>query len=149
MENKFFIKRADDAMDLPLPCYMTERAAGMDLHANVHSDIELLPGEFKAIPVGIHIALPDGFEAQVRPRSGLALKHGIGIVNSPGTIDADYRGEIHVILINHARVPFMVRRGDRVAQMIIAPIVMPKFIEINELPTSNRGAGGFGHTGEA
>ena len=148
MENKFFIKRADDAKDLPLPRYMTERAAGMDLRANVHSDIELLPGEYKAIPVGIHIALPNGFEAQVRPRSGLALKNGISIVNSPGTIDADYRGEVHVILINHAQVPFIVQRGDRIAQMIVAPVVTPEFVEVIELPTTDRGDGGFGHTGK-
>ena len=143
----FYIKRASGAEDLPLPCYMTENAAGMDLRANIHADIVLLPGEFKAIPVGIHIAMPKGFEAQIRPRSGLALRNGITMVNAPGTIDADYRGEIHVILINHARAPFVIRRGDRIAQMVIAPVVTPEFIETCELPGTDRGAGGFGHTG--
>ena len=147
MGGGFFIKRAGDAGDLPLPRKMTENAAGMDLHANVHSDITLLPGEFKAIPVGIHIALPRGFEAQIRPRSGLALKFGVSMVNAPGTIDADYRGEICVILINYGTGPFVVHRGDRIAQMVIAPVVMPEFIELAELPDTERGGGGFGHTG--
>ena len=147
MSGKFFIKRAGDAQDLPLPCYMTENAAGMDLHANVHADIELLPGEFKAIPVGIHIALPKGFEAQIRPRSGLALKNGISIVNAPGTVDADYRGELHVILINHAGQTFIIRRGDRIAQMVISSVSTPVFTEVGELPVTERGDGGFGHTG--
>jgi len=147
MRDGFFIKRADDAMDLPLPCYMTEKASGMDLHANVHTEIDLQPGCFKAIPAGIHIAMPKGFEAQIRPRSGLALKYGISIVNTPGTIDADYRGEIRVILINHGAEPFIIHRGDRIAQMVIAPVVTPVFIETAELPGSKRGEGGFGHTG--
>jgi len=143
----FFIKRAGDAGDLPLPRYMTENAAGMDLRANVHADVSLLPGEYKAIPVGIHIALPKGFEAQIRPRSGMALKSGVSMVNAPGTIDADYRGEIRVILINHGAQPFIIRRGDRIAQMVIAPVVTPEFTETAELPGSERGVGGFGHTG--
>ena len=147
MGDQFFFKRAEGANDLPLPRYMTANAAGMDLHANVHTDICLMPGEFKAIPAGIHIAIPKGFEAQIRPRSGLALKNGISIVNAPGTVDADYRGEIHVILINHAAEPYIVHRGDRIAQMVIAPVVTPEFIEISELPETERGDGGFGHTG--
>ena len=146
-DSGFFIRRAEDARDLPLPRYMTENAAGMDLHANVHTDVILQPGEFKAIPVGIHIALPGGFEAQIRPRSGLALKFGVSMVNAPGTIDADYRGEIHVVLINHGAVPFAIRRGDRIAQMVIASVVTPEFTEAAELPDSKRGDGGFGHTG--
>ena len=147
MSDQFFIKRAAGAHDLPLPRYMTGNAAGMDLHANIHTDIILMPGDFKAIPAGIHIALPKGFEAQIRPRSGLALKYGIGLVNAPGTIDADYRGEIHVILINHATEAYIIHRGDRIAQMVIAPVVTPEFIEISELPDTERGDGGFGHTG--
>lgn len=143
----FFIKRADNARDLPLPRYMTENAAGMDLHANISADITLPPGGFMAIPVGIHIALPKGFEAQIRPRSGLAMKFGVTMVNAPGTIDADYRGEIHVILINHGAGPFAVHRGDRIAQMVVAPVVTPEFIETAELPDTKRGDGGFGHTG--
>ena len=143
----FYIKRAEDAGDLPLPRYMTENAAGMDLHANVQTDVTLPPGGFTAIPVGIHIALPRGFEAQIRPRSGLALKYGVTMVNAPGTIDADYRGEIHVILINHGAGPFVVRRGERIAQMVIAPVITPAFTESAELPATERGGGGFGHTG--
>ena len=143
----FFIKRADDAADLPLPRYMTESASGMDLRANVHSDVTLKPGEFKAIPAGIHIALPTGFEAQIRPRSGLALKYGVSMVNAPGTVDADYRGEIHVILINHGSMPFVIHRGDRIAQMVIARVFRPEFAETGELPVTMRGDGGFGHTG--
>ncbi|MDR1558656.1 MAG: dUTP diphosphatase [Clostridiales bacterium] len=147
MSEEFFIKRAEDAKDLPLPGYMTENAAGMDLRANVHEDIQLLPGDYKAIPVGIHIALPKGFEAQIRPRSGLAVKHGVSMVNAPGTIDADYRGEIRVILINHGTEAFIVRRGDRIAQMVVASVVTPVFTEAGELPDTARGDGGFGHTG--
>jgi len=143
----FYIKRAEDAGDLPLPRYMTGGASGMDLHANVHADIYIQPGGFLAIPVGVHIALPKGFEAQIRPRSGLAMKFGVTMVNAPGTIDADYRGEIHVILINHGDKPFAVRRGDRIAQMVIASVVTPEFIETDKLPGTERGAGGFGHTG--
>jgi dUTP pyrophosphatase len=147
MSEGFFIRRAEDARDLPLPRYMTEGAAGMDLRANVHEDIQLLPGGFKAIPAGVHIALPNGFEAQIRPRSGLALKYGVSMVNAPGTIDADYRGEIHVILINHGPAPFTVHRGDRIAQMVIAPVITAVFSETAELPGAARGNGGFGHTG--
>ena len=147
MSDRFFIKRAAGASDLPLPRYMTKAAAGMDLHANIHTDIRLMPGDFKAIPAGIHIAMPKGFEAQIRPRSGLALKYGIGLVNAPGTIDADYRGEIHVILINHATEAYIIHRGDRIAQMVIAPVITPEFIEISELPDTERGDGGFAHTG--
>jgi len=147
MSDDFFIKRAEDAADLPLPRFMTENAAGMDLHANVHADVTIPPGVFTAIPVGIHIALPKGYEAQIRPRSGLALKYGVTMVNAPGTIDADYRGQIQVILINYGAAPFVVRRGDRIAQMVVAAVVTPEFTETSELPDTHRGGGGFGHTG--
>jgi len=147
MSDGFFIKRADSARDLPLPRYMTDSAAGMDLHANVRTATALMPGEIKVIPVGIHIALPRGYEAQIRPRSGLARRYGVTMVNAPGTIDADYRGEIQVILINHGEEPFIIHRSDRIAQMVIAPVARPSFTETAELPGTNRGEGGFGHTG--
>lgn len=130
-----------------LPCYMTSHAAGMDLCADLDDDIVLMPGERRLVPTGLAIALPDGFEAQVRPRSGLALKHGIALVNSPGTIDPDYRGEIGVILINHGSEPFVVRRGERIAQMVYAPFARAELVEVDELDETARGKGGFGHTG--
>jgi len=126
---------------------MTEHSAGMDLYADIAEDITLLPGSRSLVPTGLSIALPDGFEAQIRPRSGLALKHGISLVNSPGTIDSDYRGEIGVILINHGAEPFMVRRGERIAQMIVAPFNRVVWDEQRELAETARGEGGFGHTG--
>jgi dUTP pyrophosphatase len=119
----------------------------MDLLAAVAADIVVAPGERKLIPTGLCVALPDGYEAQIRPRSGLALKNGIALVNSPGTIDADYRGEIGVILINHGSAPFTIERGMRIAQMVIAPYTRAQFSEVIELPTSDRGTGGFGSTG--
>lgn len=133
--------------DLKLPCYMTAHAAGMDLCADIDDDLVIKPGERKLVPTGLAIALPDGFEAQVRPRSGLALKHGIALVNSPGTIDPDYRGEIGVILINHGGEPFVVRRGERIAQIVFAPFARAGLVEVDELDTTVRGEGGFGHTG--
>lgn len=133
--------------DLKLPCYMTAHAAGMDLCADIEDDLVINPGERKLVPTGLAFALPDGFEAQVRPRSGLALKHGIALVNSPGTIDPDYRGEIGVILINHGDEPFVVRRGERIAQIVFAPFVRAGLVEVDELDTTVRGEGGFGHTG--
>ena len=133
--------------DQELPCYMTAHAAGMDLCADLVDDLVLNPGDRKLVPTGLAIALPDGFEAQVRPRSGLALKHGIALVNSPGTIDPDYRGEIGVILINHGREPFLVRRGERIAQMVFAPFARAELVEVVELDETARGEGGFGHTG--
>jgi dUTP pyrophosphatase len=119
----------------------------MDLHANVHEDTVINPGERKLIPTGIKIALPYGYEAQARPRSGLALRHGIGMVNAPATIDADYRGELKAILINLGDEPFTVRRGYRVAQMVVCPVAMVQFTEAESLPGSVRGEGGFGHSG--
>jgi len=131
----------------PLPGYMTSHAAGMDLYAELVEDIVLAPGERAIIPTGIAIEIPDGYEAQVRPRSGLALKHGISLVNSPGTIDADYRGEIGVIVINHGSEPFAVRNGERIAQLVFAPFARATLQEVAELGETGRGEGGFGHTG--
>jgi dUTP pyrophosphatase len=141
------LRRAPGAEDLPLPEYKTAGAAGMDLCAAVTCPVTLAPGERAAIPTGVHIALPDGYEAQVRPRSGLARDHGIGMVNSPGTIDADYRGEVVVLLVNHGQEPFTVERGQRVAQMVVAPVARVRWDVVAELPETARGEGGFGHTG--
>lgn len=145
---EFLISRTKDAGDLPLPTRATPLSSGMDLYANVHEDIKLSPGEHKLISVGIMISLPPGYEAQIRPRSGLALRAGIGLVNSPATIDADYRGEVKVILINWGNDDFVVHRGDRIAQMVICPVAMVNFIEVDALPESTRGEGGFGHSGD-
>lgn len=141
------IKRIRPGADTPFPCYMTSHSAGMDLYADLAEDSVLLPGSRVLVPTGIALALPDGFEAQIRPRSGLALKHGITLVNSPGTIDSDYRGEISVILINHGTEAFTVRSGERVAQMIIARFSRVEWQEVDELESTIRGEGGFGHTG--
>ena len=141
------LTRLPHAKDLPLPAYATTHSAGMDLVAAISENITLKPGERKLVPTGLSIALPDGYEAQVRPRSGLALKNGITVANAPGTIDADYRGEVGVILINLGQENFTVERGMRVAQMIIAPYTRATFLEVTELPESERGAGGFGSTG--
>jgi dUTP pyrophosphatase len=130
------------------PSYMTPHAAGMDLCADLERDLTLQPGDRALVKTGIAIALPHGYEAQIRPRSGLALKHGITLVNSPGTIDADYRGEIGVIVINHGREPFAVRNGDRIAQMVFAPIARAVLQELADLDETMRGNGGFGHTGK-
>ncbi len=143
------IRRAAHAADLPLPARETALAAGMDLRAAVAVDapIVVAPGAWALVPTGLHIALPEGFEAQVRPRSGLALKHGVTCLNSPGTIDADYRGEIGVILINHGTKPFMVKRGMRIAQLVVAPVARVAWREVEGLPETPRGEGGFGSTG--
>lgn len=132
---------------LPLPTYMTPGAAGADLYADLEESLTLAPGERRLVPTGIAIELPPGFEAQVRPRSGLALRHGIGLLNSPGTIDADYRGEIQVLLINLGQEPFHLVRGERIAQLVVAPVVRALWQEVDSLADSTRGAGGFGHTG--
>jgi len=132
---------------LPLPKYMSEHAAGMDLYAAVNSEEVIPPGEWRLIPTGLAIALPEGYEAQVRPRSGLALKQGVSILNTPGTVDADYRGEVGVILMNHSKENLVIKRGDRIAQMIINKIERIEFEKVEELPESERGAGGFGSTG--
>ena len=141
------IKRTDSGSTNPLPGYMTAHAAGMDLYANPAEDLVLLPGARALVPTGISIELPDGLEAQIRPRSGLAIKHGIALVNSPGTIDPDYRGEIGVIVINHGEHPFTIRRGERIAQMVIAPFIRAEVQEVSKLNDTDRDNGGFGHTG--
>ena len=142
-----FIQRDPDALDLPLPSYATAGAAGMDLYAAVDDDVVIAPGDRLSISTGIRIAVPEGFEAQIRPRSGLAIRHGLSMVNSPGTIDSDYRGIVKLILINHGQEPFTIRRSDRVAQMVICPVVRIEWTETDELPQTLRGDGGFGHTG--
>ncbi len=130
-----------------LPAYETAHSAGMDLRADIESPMRLNPMERKLVPTGLYIELPEGFEAQIRPRSGLAFKHGIGIVNSPGTIDADYRGEIKVLLINFSTEPFEINNGDRIAQMIVAKHEQVNWQEVEVLNETTRGAGGYGHTG--
>ncbi len=141
------IKRLPHASDLPLPAYQTSQSAGMDLCAAVGADVVIAPGAYTMIPTGFAIALPAGFEAQVRPRSGLAAKNGVTVLNTPGTIDADYRGEISVILINHGKEAFTVTRGMRVAQMVVAPVRTVMLEEKESLDDTARGAGGFGSTG--
>lgn len=141
------IKVLPHGKNLPLPKYMSVHAAGMDLFAAVESEMTIPPGEWKLVATGLAIALPDGYEAQVRPRSGLALKQGVSVLNTPGTVDADYRGEVGVILMNHSKDNLIVKRGDRIAQMIINKIERIVFEEVAELPATDRGAGGFGSTG--
>jgi dUTP pyrophosphatase len=144
---KISVLRLPHAGDLPLPVYATAGSAGLDLLAAIDSEIELKPGARAAIPTGMAIALPEGYEAQIRPRSGLALKHGITMLNSPGTIDSDYRGEIKVIVINLGEAPFRVTRGMKIAQMIVARHEQIEFAETDELPATSRASGGFGSTG--
>lgn len=131
----------------PLPAYATPQSAGMDLRANIDESIVLHPMERRLVPTGLFMALPAGFEAQIRPRSGLALKHGISVLNTPGTIDADYRGEIMVLLINFSQTDFVINDGERIAQMVIAKHENAEFIEVETLDETERGAGGYGHTG--
>ena len=142
------VEQLPEARDLPPPEYMSEQAAGMDLRAAVPSPLTLAPGEYALVPTGIRIAVPPGYEGQVRPRSGLAARHGISVVNAPGTIDADYRGEVCVVLMNHGREPFVVRRGDRIAQLVICPVAHAQVEVVAELDGTARGEGGFGHTGQ-
>lgn len=130
-----------------LPAYATPQSAGMDLRANIEDPITLRPLERRIVPTGLYIALPEGYEAQVRPRSGLALKHGITVLNSPGTIDSDYRGEIGVLLINLSDTPFVINAGERIAQMVVARHEQAELIEVEQLDDTERGAGGYGHTG--
>ena len=139
------VRRLPGNADLPLPAYATQGAAGMDVVAA--EDVTLAPGTRHAVCTGLAMAIPPGFEVQVRPRSGLALKHGISVPNTPGTIDSDYRGELKVILINLGDAPFAVRRGDRIAQLVLAPVVQAAWIEVEHLDETARGAGGFGSTG--
>lgn len=140
-------KRLPGLDGLPLPSYMTEGAAGADLRAALSSPVEILPGARALVPTGIAMALPPGFEGQVRPRSGLALRHGVTVLNAPGTIDADYRGEVQVLLINHGAEPVTVSRGDRIAQLVVAPVSQAAFVEVEDLDDTPRGSRGYGHTG--
>jgi dUTP pyrophosphatase len=144
---KVAVKRLPHAIDLPLPAYATEGAAGLDLLAAVFEDFALQPGAIEAVPTGIAVSIPKGFEAQVRPRSGLALKHGVTVLNAPGTIDSDYRGEVKAILINHGRDAFVVARGTKIAQLVIAEHTHVEWDEQSQLDTTVRNAGGFGSTG--
>jgi len=144
---KIAIQRLAHARDLPLPTYATPGAAGLDLFAAVDSELLLAPGEHRGVPAGFAIALPEGYEAQVRPRSGLALRHAVTVLNAPGTIDSDYRGEVTVILINHGKEPFAVARGMKIAQLVVAQHARVEWTETPSLDTTARGAGGFGSTG--
>jgi len=141
------IKRLKRKGATPLPQYMTQGSSGMDLFACLEKEVTLAPGDRKLIPTGISVAIPEGFEGQVRPRSGLAIRNGIGVVNGPGTIDADYRGEIGVALINYGKEPFTIRDGDRIAQMVISRVFRAVLEEVDHLPSTQRQEGGFGHTG--
>ena len=143
------LQRLPHAEGLPLPAYQTNDAAGLDLMAAVaeNEPLTLAPGQYALVPTGLAMALPPGYEAQVRPRSGLAAKHGVTVLNSPGTIDADYRGEIKVILINHGTAPFVIKRGERIAQMVIAPVLQAALVPVATVSATDRGAGGFGSTG--
>jgi dUTP pyrophosphatase len=141
------IRRLPHSAGLPLPEYQTAGAAGMDLHAAIDADIRLEAGAITLVPTGLAVAIPSGFEAQVRPRSGLAVKHGLSLPNTPATIDSDYRGEIRVPLINLGREPFVITRGMRIAQLVVGPVVRVSWEEVDELPATARAAGGFGHSG--
>lgn len=141
------IRRLRNNPDLPLPGYKTEGSSGMDIRAAVDGYVILNPGEVKLIPTGFAMSIPPGYEGQIRPRSGLALRHGIGMVNSPGTIDSDYRGEISIIMVNWGMKPFTINRGDRIAQMIIGKVYRADFVDSDSLDSTLRGAGGFGHSG--
>jgi dUTP pyrophosphatase len=152
MENVPTIKmlriRPDDDADIPLPRYMTPQSAGMDIHAAIKEDIVIEKGEIALIPTGFAMAIPEGFEAQIRPRSGLAIKHGIGLINSPGTIDSDYRGEVMIPAINLGNKNYTLKRGDRIAQMVIKRAYHAKIELVEQLDTTVRNTGGFGHTGK-
>ncbi|MBN2309782.1 MAG: dUTP diphosphatase [Candidatus Hydrogenedentes bacterium] len=143
------ITREPGCEDIPLPAYQTEHAAGMDVRAALREPLTLVPGGRALVPTGIRIALPEGFEAQIRPRSGLAIRHGVTLLNTPGTIDADYRGEIRIIVANLGEEPFCIQRGDRIAQMIIAPVTRAEWRLTDTLDDTDRGDGGFGHTGSS
>lgn len=139
----------EHAAGLELPRYQTEDAAGLDLRAALEAPLRLAPGAYDLVPTGLSLAIPRGYEGQVRPRSGLAARHGVTVLNSPGTIDADYRGEVKVILINHGSEPFTVERGDRIAQLVLAQVAQLPLETVESLDSTERGAGGFGHTGTA
>jgi len=144
---KIFLKKKEGCEDLPVPRYATSGSSGVDLYADVTEDVVLLPGDIKLISAGIYISIPEGYEAEVRPRSGLALKHGVSLVNTPGTIDSDYRGLVNLIMINHGKDPFSIHRGDRVAQMVIKEVVKAEIELAEDLDDTARSHGGFGHTG--
>ncbi len=146
---KLDIRQLPHGEGLPLPAYQSAHAAGLDLLAAVPEDAPLVlaPGKHALVPTGLAIALPLGYEAQIRPRSGLALKHGVTVLNAPGTVDADYRGEVSVLLINHGDAPFPIRRGERIAQMIVAPVAQVELVPAGSLSTTDRGSGGYGSTG--
>lgn len=141
------IKRRKNNQDLPLPSYQSDGSSGLDLRAAIAQDLTLRPGDIELIPTGISVSIPQGYEAQIRPRSGLALQYGLGLVNSPGTIDADYRGEVGVIAINWGKAPITVKRGDRIAQMVVNRISRVTVVEADGLDSTERGEGGFGHSG--
>lgn len=144
---KVLFEKLDHAKDLPLPEYETIGSAGMDLRAANSEPVTIAPGKRALIPTGLRMALPEGYEAQIRPRSGLAYKHGITMLNTPGTIDSDYRGEVKVLAVNHGEESFDIHYGERIAQMVIAPVQQVNIIEVDKLPETVRGAGGFGSTG--
>ncbi len=141
------VKILPHAAGLPLPAYQTPGSAALDLPAAVETPLLIKPGAVALVPTGLEVAVPDGYELQIRPRSGLAVHHGIGLLNSPGTVDSDYRGEVQVVMINLGQEPFIVRRGDRIAQMLLAPRPPVVLEQVEELPSTVRGSGGFGHTG--
>jgi dUTP diphosphatase len=142
------VKRLSGSEDLPLPSYLSDGAVGLDIHAAVESPVDIGSGEVCSIPTGLAIALPLGYEAQIRPRSGLASKHGISVINTPGTVDSDYRGEVKVLIINLGKQSFRVERGMRIAQLVAMPVPRVEWEEVDELPPSVRADGGFGHTGQ-
>lgn len=144
---KIKIKRKSGCEDLPLPQYMSEMSSGMDIYADVDGEMTIVPGEIKLISAGFYMSLPAGYEAQIRPRSGLAIKHGISIVNTPGTIDADFRGLVGIIVINHGKEPFTIKRGNRIAQMVIGKVIRAETDLVDELDETIRSSGGFGHSG--
>lgn len=145
---KISLKRKKGCEDLPVPEYATQGSSGMDLYADVEGEVILLPGEIKLISAGVYLSIPEGYEAEIRPRSGLALKHGVSLVNTPGTVDSDYRGLISLIMINHGKEPFVIKRRDRMAQMVIKDIVRADIDVCGELDETVRSHGGFGHTGK-
>ena len=144
---KVLLKKKEGCKDLPVPRYATSGSSGMDLYADVDAEVILLPGDIKLISAGIYISIPEGYEAEVRPRSGLAIKHGISLVNTPGTVDSDYRGLVNLIMINHGKEPFTIQRGDRIAQMVIKEVVRAEIEPARDLDNTVRSHGGFGHTG--
>ena len=141
------VRRLPGSEDLALPEYETEGASGLDLRAAVREPLTLHPGDIRLVPTGLPVSIPRGYEGQIRPRSGLALRYGIGMANSPGTIDSDYRGEIGLIVVNWGREPFVIKRGDRIAQMVIAAVSRAEVVEVKTLESTSRGDGGFGHSG--